>query len=191
MKNIITQLKKAKNIAIFTHVNADPDALGSVGALSHALGTLGKHCDIFLNEKPTWKFDFLSLQNVKEEFSNSYDLFVALDVSDTKRLGVFEEGFLAQQNTICIDHHIMRNVTAKTEYVDANCSSTCEILFDLFGELKIKMNAAIAGCLYCGLIGDTGGFMFSNTTSKTHMIAADLISYGADINLINKNSNIY
>lgn len=187
MKKILDLLTKANNIAIFTHINADSDALGSVGALSRILQKTGKNCDIFLNEKPTWKYDFLSLENVKFELSKKYDLYVALDVSDIKRLGVFAEEFSKQKNTVCIDHHAVRTQTAKEEFVDAVSASTCEMLFEIFESQNYEIDAVTAGCLYCGIIGDTGGFMYSNTTAKTHEIASKLITYGADINLINKN----
>lgn len=187
MKKILNLIKKANYIAIFTHMNADADALGSVGAFSHCLLEMGKNCDIFLSEKPTWKYDFLKLKNVKFELTDKYDLYIALDIADSKRLGIFCEEFLKQTNTICVDHHIIRNVVAKNEFVDVNSSSTCEILFDVFKEFNQEINPLIASCLYCGILGDTGGFMFSNTTAKTHLISAKLIECGADINLINKN----
>lgn len=187
MKKIINLIKKANNIAIFTHVNADADALGSVGALSHCLHNMGKNCDIFLNEKPSWKYNFLELKNVKCELTEKYDLYVALDTADAKRMGVFCEEFSRQTNTVCIDHHVARKVAAQNEFVDASASSTCEVLFDLIGELKREITPLIASCLYCGIIGDTGGFMFSNTTPKTHIISAKLIEFGAQFTLINKN----
>lgn len=187
MKDILNLIEQANNIAIFTHISADSDALGSVGALSHWLVEMGKNCDIFLNEKPTWKYEFLSLNNVKFELSDKYDLYIALDVADIKRLGIYAEKFSKQTNTICIDHHIIRSVVGKNEYVDVNSSSTCEILFDIFVEINKEISPLVASCLYCGILGDTGGFMFSNTSAKTHQITAKLIESGANICLINKN----
>lgn len=187
MKEIINLIKKANKIALFTHINPDSDALGSVGALSNLLFEMNKKCDIFLVQNPTWKFDFLQLKNIKFEFVGDYDLFIALDVSDMNRFGIFEENFKTQNNTVCIDHHAVRNAVAKNEFVNSTSSSTCEILFDLIKESGHKISPLTASCLYCGIIGDTGGFMFSNTTSKTHLIASELINCGADFYNINQN----
>jgi phosphoesterase RecJ-like protein len=183
-----SKLKQAKNIALFTHPNADPDAWGSVGAMAHALIGMGKQCSIFLCEKHPPKFDFLCFPNVKYQWDNQldFDLLVALDVSDTRRLGIYEEVFKAHQNTICIDHHASRTQVAKTELVDANASSTCEMIFDLFEQMQIELTPAIASFLYFGIVGDTGGFMHSSTTPKTHIIASKLISLGADFVNINQ-----
>ena len=42
------------------------------------------------------------------------------------------------------------------------------------------MDPSIAKALYIGIIHDTGVFQYSNTSSETLRIAADLISYGFD-----------
>ena len=41
-------------------------------------------------------------------------------------------------------------------------------------------------CIYAAISSDTGGFKFSNTTPRTHMIAAKLIELGVDTAEINR-----
>ena len=185
MEKIIQKINNSKNIALFAHTNADPDALGSLGAMYFALKKIGKQCTIFLNEKPSWKFDFLSLQPKYEFDGQDYDLFLSVDVSTSNRLGIFEEEFLKHQNTVAIDHHMSRTSFATLEFVDDQ-SSNCDILFDLFEKMQIEIDQNIANALYLGIVGDTGGFMFSNTTPQTHIHASKLVGYGADFNKINQ-----
>ena len=46
----------------------------------------------------------------------------------------------------------------------------------LMKEMNIKLNFDIAVNLYTAIATDTGGFRYSNTRLKTHLIAADLLA---------------
>ena len=43
------------------------------------------------------------------------------------------------------------------------------------------MDNDIALCLYTGILTDTGGFRYNNTTSRTHLIVSELVNYEIDI----------
>ena len=68
---------------------------------------------------------------------------------------------------------------------DASC--TAEIVWDLMHALGVTLTAAIAEPLYVGLITDTGRFMYENTGVRAHLMAADCISAGVQVNQINRN----
>ena len=53
--------------------------------------------------------------------------------------------------------------------------------------MGVEIDKEIATCLYTAISMDTGSFMYSNTTYKTHLIAAELLKTGIDINDININ----
>ena len=65
------------------------------------------------------------------------------------------------------------------QYTEA--SSTAEIVADLLIEWNIPITYESARALYFGIIGDTGRFMYSNTTEKTLLIASKLLSKGLNI----------
>lgn len=194
---IIKKIKEAKNIAIFTHKNADPDALGSVGAFFYAMKSLNKNCKIFLNEQYEENFDFLKLENVvfpaaaekllKETKSNkhSFDLFISMDSASAERLGFFSSYFKNHNNTIEIDHHKNRQNFAKTSLVKFYSSNT-EILFEVFKQMQIEISPHIATCILTGIVGDTDGFRNGSTTAQSHKYAYETIVLGADITLVNK-----
>ena len=50
-----------------------------------------------------------------------------------------------------------------------------------------KLDGEIASCLYTGIATDTGCFRYTNTTPKTHMIAAKLMEYDFPYGDINYN----
>ena len=62
-----------------------------------------------------------------------YDLFIALDAGDKQRLGASAKYFDTAKRTVCIDHHISNPGYAQTNYIEAEASSTCELIYDIPG----------------------------------------------------------
>lgn len=185
MLNLITEaLKKAGNILILTHLNPDGDALGSTAGFKLMLEKMGKKATILLEKEPAPMFsvfgDNFSWGEAKEDF----DLVVALDCGDKKRLGECEEYF--KGNTISIDHHISNSRFADINYVVPDASATGEIVYEFIKHSGVEFTPEMATVLYGAILTDTGGFMFSNTTKKTHLIAGELIGLGADYYTLNK-----
>ena len=185
LSEIVNLIKNAKNIALFTHIKPDPDAIGSVWSMYFALKQIKKNVNIFMEETIS-DFGVLQYKNMKHEFDkNQFDLIIALDVADSVLLGKYENEFLNFNNSICIDHHLTRQKIGNVEFVANEAASTTEILFDLFNKLGIDIDKKIANCIYLGIVGDTGRFMYNNTTSKTFKIAHILTEKEADIHKIN------
>src|SRR5699024_946429 len=66
-------------------------------------------------------------------------------------------------------------------WVDTNFSSTSEMIYELsLNNDKLKMNEETTRLIYAGIVGDTGRFMFPNTTNKTFRYTAQLIEYSFD-----------
>jgi phosphoesterase RecJ-like protein len=65
--------------------------------------------------------------------------------------------------------------------VVADASCTAEIVWDLMNELGVTATRTIADALYVGLITDTGRFMYENTGTQAHLMAADLIEAGVKV----------
>lgn len=189
MKEIMEAINKSKNVALFTHTKPDPDAIGSIVAMQQALKQLNKNSTVFLEEGLELKLDFIKFENVSFDFSEmeDFDLAIVLDVANLSLLNKFENQFKRFENSICIDHHMMREQISKNDFVETSASATSEILFDLFSEMNLTLTPVIASCLYLGIVGDTGRFLHNNTTAKTLKVASLLIESGADINHINKN----
>jgi phosphoesterase RecJ-like protein len=62
---------------------------------------------------------------------------------------------------------------------EASC--TAEIVWDLMRGLGVEPTSAIADALYVGLVTDTGKFMYENTGTRAHVMAAELIAAGVDV----------
>ena len=107
-----------------------------------------------------------------------YDLFIALDCGDEKRLGNAVKYFHAAKRTFCVDHHISNQSFADENYIFPHASSASELVFELLDEKKISKE--IAECIYVGIIHDTGVFQYSSTSAKTMNIAGKLMDMGID-----------
>lgn len=180
MHETIKRIKKAKNIAIFSHKSPDPDAVGSALALKFALEKIGKNVALFCDDELVGNYGFLngfSEYNTKELDGN--DLYISVDVASSGLLGKFEEPFKNFSNTIKIDHHTSGEKFAQVEVVKFE-SACAVVIFELIQALKIKIDSNIATDLYLGICGDTGIFRNNNTDSKTFMICAKLLDLGAE-----------
>ena len=81
---------------------------------------------------------------------------------------------------INIDHHISNGGFCSLKMLDAQTSSTGELLFRLMREMQCNISRDICTNLYTALITDTGGFRYSNTRKDTLWAAGNLVENGAD-----------
>ena len=175
-------------MALSTHISADGDGCGSETGLARMLAQRGMHVHI-VNPTP-WPelFDFLLADDVEDrtadgaEALNDIDVLIVLDISDVKRLGVLADA--VRRLTVprlVIDHHIASDDKAGDIILtDTTACATGELVYDLACELGFEITPRIARSLYSAILTDTGGFRFSNTTPRSHAIAADLLAAGVD-----------
>ncbi|MBR1732072.1 MAG: DHH family phosphoesterase, partial [Ruminococcus sp.] len=104
---------------------------------------------------------------------------------DEKLLGKNEEKYRGRIN-LCIDHHATNKIEADYRYVDAQSAAAGEIIYEVIRELGAEITVDIANCLYTAISTDTGCFRYTNTTSRTLRIAADLLDLDCDSAYINK-----
>lgn len=175
-------LKDHDNYEILTHAYPDGDTLGSGFALCLALQQIGKNARVITTNIPS-KFTYL-LKGVKEQDFEAQTI-ISTDVAADSLLGSNMEKY-AGRIDVCIDHHGSNTITAKEKFVDRFAAATCEIVYKLFRRMKIKITEQIADCLYTGISTDTGCFRYTNTTSETMRVAAQLMDFGCNTEYINK-----
>jgi phosphoesterase RecJ-like protein len=83
-----------------------------------------------------------------------------------------------------IDHHHDNTRFGTIDHVVPDASCTAEVIWDLMRGLGVELTQPIAEALYVGLVTDTGRFMYENTGSAAHMMAAELIGAGIDVHAI-------
>lgn len=179
-------LQQVKSVGITGHIRPDGDCVGSTLAVYNYIKTWYPNIDVdlYLGD---FSESFLFLKNVDQilhqcEEEKQYDLFIALDSGDLERLGDAAKYFKMAKKTLCIDHHISNIGYADENWIDANASSTSEMIYLALEEEKITKE--IAESLYMGIVHDTGVFQFSCTSAQTMRIAGQLMETGIDFSRI-------
>ena len=184
-----------EQILIIFHINPDGDATGSAFALKCALESLGKRAFCVCAASVPERLQFIvgdsqngvSIGDIPEGFKP--DLVVSVDTASPSQMGNLYDEYKAQID-LMIDHHATGTVYADN-YIDTAASATGEIMYLLaaylvkIGKLE-RIPPRVLTCIYAAISSDTGGFKFSNTTPRTHMIAAKLIELGVDAAEINR-----
>jgi phosphoesterase RecJ-like protein len=188
IEQLAPELIAGRRVAISTHLNADGDGCGSESALARLLAARGLAPRI-VNPTP-WPqmFDFLLGDDVDDQTSRGtkalrdIDLLIVLDISDVKRLGNLTECVRALTvPKLVIDHHQPSGDPAGTLTVtDVEACATAELVYDLATVLGWQITPAIARSLYTGMLTDTGGFRFSNTSPRCLSVAGQLLAHGVD-----------
>lgn len=179
-------IKSAKNILILSHINPDGDTLGSMCGLYCAiLKNHKKKCDMAVMSKIPDVYLYMphisDIKNIDEiDKSREYDLVINVDIASIERACEGKTLFEKAKNTINIDHHKTNNAYAKLNYINADASSTGEILFGMFKNLKWEIDLDCAICLYTAILTDTGSFRFDNTKPTTFECASKLVEIGVN-----------
>lgn len=188
----IEVISKSRSIAIFTHYDADGDALGSAFALAIELKRVGKDVCVFLEEEMQKKLAFISSYAVDTVVyadgmeTRKFDLGISVDSGDLKRLGKRAPIFKSCDVTIKIDHHISVDDFADYNYVDTKWAATCVAIWELLNELSGDVSDEAALRIYTGIYTDTGGFRHSNTDAMVHLIAAKIMTKLGDLSFVSR-----
>lgn len=177
-------LKQHDRFKILTHTYPDGDTLGCAYALCYALRKLGKQANIAVDGKLPSKFGYLAESYEEQVFAHEY--VVSVDVAAASLLGEsVMEG--VERIDLCIDHHGSNSLEADNVYVDSSAAAAAEIIYRLLEPLGVELDEDIAGGIYTGISTDTGCFCYTNTTPRTHCIAAAVMPYcdWQQINYIN------
>lgn len=186
-------LSENKKISIVTHQNPDGDSLGSSLALYHYLKQKNLEVHNILPNAFPQSLEWLNgteqaliaeedLDTAKQHIAGS-DIIFSLDHNAHARTGVLEKPLTdADALFIMIDHHRQPEDYATYQYSDHQMSSTSEMIYHFLDKLgdTDMITKAMAECLYCGIMTDTGSFKYRSTTATTHEVIANLIRKGAD-----------
>lgn len=193
MQELKQRLKQAKHILITTHKSPDGDAVGSSLGLYMFLKKINKNVSVVVPDAfPEFLNWMLNVEDIvyfdanneaARELINKSEVIFSLDYNALNRIDEMGE-VIAQTDSykVVIDHHQNPQDFADYYFVDTDCCSTAQLVYEFIDKLEEldKMDKAIAECLYCGIMTDTGSFRYPSTTAKTHQIIAEFLKLGAD-----------
>ncbi len=182
-KETAALLRENDDFLILTHLRPDGDAVGCASALCLTLRQIGKTAYVLPNEDAT---PIIGRYTAGLEPPDGWEpgFVVAVDVAD---LNLLPDNALVWKDRIDlgIDHHPSNTGFAKETCLDATCGACGELLYDICRDLG-EVTPEIALPLYTAVATDTGCFVYGNTTSRTHRVAADLIDVGIPYREVNK-----
>lgn len=175
-------IKAPKKTLVLCHKNPDPDTLGSAFGLVHILEHFGSAATVASCDKANQKFDFITMGKCVCAPEGEYERVIAVDVASPQQLG--DLSYLADHVDLIIDHHAMN--TRFAPYYEDLGASCAEIIFSFYKSLGITLPKHFFECIYAGMSGDTGGFRYSNVTTRSMEYGAEIIGMGIDHAEINR-----
>jgi phosphoesterase RecJ-like protein len=187
-KTLAYVIARAEKILLFAHNRPDPDTVGANMALYFYLESLGKTVDVACwNDYPEHLQKLIPGKFVHPDTLDlgSYDVVIAADSVD-RGFHLLRDKFHEDQVIVLVDHHPDITLTGDIVLIDAEYSSTCEILHLFFGHQKIAVSKKMATALLTGILFDTGGFQHASVSPQIMQIASELMKLGAPLGKISK-----
>ena len=194
LKEIIEAIKKHDSFALATHYNPDGDGAGSLVALASFLKDLGKKVYAYYPGHLVSTYDFLNDGGDIEHYETAKDadakiaeveVVILLDANEWSRTEQMEGPLRKSPGLkMVIDHHPIEESEFDVTWVDTSAASVGELIFHLIQEMGGVVTPKIGAAIYITILTDTGSFRFSNTTARTHRIAAQLIEAGVTPSLL-------
>jgi phosphoesterase RecJ-like protein len=176
-------LRQEDDFLVVSHLSPDGDAISSTSAMGFILKALGKKYSL-LNEGHTpQKFKLLLddediINYSSDPVQRTFDRVIFVDCADASRIGQAKQVVADNAVIINIDHHVTNNAYGQINVVRTSAAATVEIIYDLIKTLNISWTPKLASCIYAGLLTDTGGFRYSNTTPAVFAIAERMLREG-------------
>ena len=174
---------RGRRIAVVGHARPDGDCIGSQVALARVFATLGIET-VCVNPDPVPRR--LLFLTPGMAFRRTDDILpvardytaVFVDCADGARGGDrLRQAFPAP--LAMVDHHLSNVGFAEHNLLDTGSAATCEMLAGMFLDNGLTIDAQAAQALYTGILTDTGQFRFAATSRRCFLLAAELLSLGA------------
>ena len=108
-------------------------------------------------------------------------VLVLLDCNSPERAALGAASF---RKTVVIDHHETERDFGDLRWVEKSAAATGMLIYVLIRSLGLKLTPSMATNLYTAITVDTGTFRYSNTTDKVLRAAAELVTAGAEPNVL-------
>ncbi len=190
----------SQRIVICCHKSPDGDAIGSSLGWYWYLRSLGKEAQVCI---PDAMPDFLAWlpenqkmvrydkhpEQVKQTFDEA-DLVFCLDFSRSDRVDEMKVVLTSTKaKMVVIDHHLAPELDAALMVSYPELSSSCEMVFRLVWQLGgfEQVGKEWATCVYCGMMTDTGGFVYNSNDPSIYFIISQLLTKGINKDKIYRN----
>lgn len=181
-------LEVANKIVILQADNPDADSLGSALALEQILGDMQKEPYLYCAvDMPSYLKYLNGWDRVSNELPAQFDLSIIVDASTMtlfdKLTNSGKAGWVSKKPVIVLDHHgeVSNNISfANVTINNPKASSTSELIYTIFDELKIPMSKTAQEFMLTAILGDTQGLSNALATAGTYRVVANMLEAGID-----------
>ncbi|MDO4796660.1 MAG: bifunctional oligoribonuclease/PAP phosphatase NrnA [Coriobacteriales bacterium] len=184
--SIMATLAKARTIAICAHTSPDGDALGSQLGLALIIEALWPQTEVrvlLADERPAPHiYSFLpGFERLEQPsaYEDDPDVFVAVDLSDPRRLHEAQAVCERAGKVVVIDHHPPVEGFGDAKVVRTGAAAVGVIIAELALFAGVELTPDIAQNLMCAIVTDTGRFQYQNADGEAFRAASLLVDSGA------------
>lgn len=189
LENILAAIEAHDIIIIHRHVRPDPDALGSQMGLKAVLEETYPHKDIYaVGQDDDSLAEFGDMDDISDDtYKNA--LVIVNDSANRPRID--DQRYKKGTTLVKVDHHPNEDPYGDFMIVEPSISSTSELWASIIlrDDNNLQMNDEAAKCFFLGIVGDTGRFLYDNTTRDTMQIAGELLNYDFPASELMQESN--
>ena len=180
LQQIVTEIRRRQRFVVTSHARPDGDAIGSSMAMAYALRHLGKEVRVVSRDPAPPQFETCPGVDdiiVTDRVDDPGDAVIVMECGDLSRpdIGGLERGYV-----INIDHHPGNTMYGALNWFDVSAAACGEMVFDVIRALGVPLTREIATHVYVTVLTDTGGFHYSNITSRTFAICRACTEAGVD-----------
>lgn len=193
MREKIQALKQkieiSQRILLQCHKNPDPDTIGAALSWKRILEDMGKEVEIIAPSKiskgmtdlfPEIENQIMSEVNFLTFDFSAFDFFLLNDTASISQLANTKDFKLPEVDIFVIDHHKSNSLNVEYKIVEHKTFSSTQILFNIFQELRYKIDKKVATYLYTGMLTDTYNFLYAHLDQSFFSTLGEIIELGAD-----------
>ena len=190
----------ADTILITCHKSPDGDAIGSCLGWAEYLRSRGKDPTVIVPDQfPDFLMWLPNTEKIvrydkhKEKCDMLFkiaDLIFCLDFNATSRISDMEPALVGSPAPkVLIDHHLDPTVPAVLSISHPEACSTCELVFRIAWQMNgfQSLGRQFAIPVYCGMMTDTGGFLYNSSRPEIYFIIGELLTKHIDKDRIYRN----
>ena len=193
-------ISNANNILITCHKSPDGDAIGATLAWAEYLTSIGKEPTMIVPDQfpdfLTWMPNsqkIVRYDKHREKCDMLFkiaDLIFCLDYNTPSRVDEMEQSLVSSPaKRVLIDHHLKPDVPAVLTISQPEACSTCELIFRIVWQMDgfEQQTKHFAVPVYCGMMTDTGGFLYNSARCEIYFIISQLLTKHIDKDRIYRN----
>lgn len=195
LDRITRLIEDSYEIVVCAHTNPDGDALGSNLGLAAIIRAVWPHKQVTSlladNDQPVPRiYSFLAgSQNLVRpaDYHAMPDLFICVDLPTVERMRDAKEVMVRSERVAVIDHHPTDHPFGDVHLARPSAAAAGVIIAEYALRLGVQLTPAIANCLFCAIVTDTGRFQYQNADSEAFAIAGMLVDVGASPSSVSLN----